>query len=194
MQIVKESVTAGAVESISCETNENVERSVDVSSVMQNEGQEEEARDLSPMKASIEENRDDTFSAKLAKDDEHNTVEATEKRVTVESKDKEDSEQSPEKDEPEEKLEKLPHMISEETLTEPSSENVSSITCMKTEGTIQDLEETPKTEKKEEKTKDMDHTEGTAKEVRLEHNFDILVHLFICSMYMGYVNDQAAES
>ncbi|KAF3444607.1 hypothetical protein FNV43_RR14299 [Rhamnella rubrinervis] len=164
-EIVKESVTAGECESISREINENVKRSVDVSSVKQDEDQEEEARELSPSKASIEKNRDDTLSAKLTKDDEHNTLEATEKRVRVESKDKEDSEKAPEKDEPEEKLEKLPHVTSEETSTEPPTENASSITCKKTEGTIQDFEETPKTEKVEEKTKDMDHTESTVKEV-----------------------------
>lgn len=99
LQILEESETVGAGESIS---SEHVERCVDVSLVKQEEVMEEEAEDLVPIKASIEDNKVDTFSAELPKDDGHDIVEDTEKTVKVESKGEEDSEKALQKDEPEE--------------------------------------------------------------------------------------------
>ncbi|XP_048327501.2 uncharacterized protein LOC107415461 isoform X2 [Ziziphus jujuba] len=98
-EILEESETVGAGESIS---SEHVERCVDVSLVKQEEVMEEEAEDLVPIKASIEDNKVDTFSAELPKDDGHDIVEDTEKTVKVESKGEEDSEKALQKDEPEE--------------------------------------------------------------------------------------------
>lgn len=165
MQIPRDLETAGTGESNPCKTNEDVEGSVVFSSVKQ-EDQQGECKELDQIDTSKEENKiEDSFS-KVAKQDDDNEVKVTQ--------------QSPlQKDEPEEKLEDLLQVTPEETGPETLSGNATDITCVEREGTIQDVEETSKTENKEENMKNTDDTNALENEVLLK----LIGFLFIFSPY-----------
>ncbi|XP_024029532.1 titin isoform X3 [Morus notabilis] len=150
-EIPRDLETAGTGESNPCKTNEDVEGSVAFSSVKQ-EDQQGECKELDQIDTSKEENEIEDAFSKVVKEDDDNEVKVTQ--------------QSPlQKDEPEEKLEHLLQVTPEETGPETLSGNAADITCVEQDGTIQDVEETSKTENKEENMKNTDDTNALENEI-----------------------------
>lgn len=156
MQIPKELETTEADERLPYEINDDAESSVDALSVKQEESQQEEVKYIDQVEALTEENKlEETGTAEVVKDDQENKV------SDASSKGEVDQQQATQKEEYEDELENLPCVMPEETKAETSTENARSITSMEVEGTAQNLEETSETEK----TKDIDSTNDSEKEV-----------------------------
>ncbi|GMN42571.1 hypothetical protein TIFTF001_011789 [Ficus carica] len=168
-EIPKEFEAAGACESSSYKISEEAESSVDASSIKQEESQQEEVKYIDQVESSTEENKvEDAYSTEADKEDDGSKVEVTEKRIEGESKDEEDQQQAVQKDKPQEKYEDLLHVIPEETETESSREIATEFTHKEVEETVQDLDTTSKIENEGEKTKNVDGTSISEKEVRKE--------------------------